>query len=172
MMPQINHILYATDLSENSAYAFRYALNSALNHNAKISLLHVLEPLPAAAGLLAETMLSQEELQSLRNEKKSYTLNQIRRRLNEICEKELPDDPECAIGITSIAVTEGFAADEILQKADDLDCDVIIIGSHGKGFMAHTFLGSTAKRVLRRTRRPVFIIPLPKGETDVTFHDD
>jgi hypothetical protein len=32
--------------------------------------------------------------------------------------------------------------------------------------------GSTAKRVLRRTRKPVFIIPLPGGETDITFHDD
>ena len=34
-----------------------------------------------------------------------------------------------------------------------------------------TFLGSTSKRVLRRTRKPVFIIPLPKGELDITFHD-
>ncbi|NIV98330.1 hypothetical protein GWN26_03925, partial [Candidatus Saccharibacteria bacterium] len=35
-----------------------------------------------------------------------------------------------------------------------------------------TFLGSVAKRVLRRARKPMFIIPLPKGEIDLTVHDD
>jgi len=34
---------------------------------------------------------------------------------------------------------------------------------------ANTFLGSTSKRVLRRTRKPVFIVPLPKGEMDINF---
>jgi len=48
---------------------------------------------------------------------------------------------------------------------------VIIMGTHGKGIIRHTFLGSVAERVLRRVRKPVFIIPLPKGETDITFHD-
>ena len=32
-------------------------------------------------------------------------------------------------------------------------------------------LGSMTKKVLRRVRKPVFIVPLPKGETDITFHD-
>jgi nucleotide-binding universal stress UspA family protein len=54
--------------------------------------------------------------------------------------------------------------------ADELNCDMIIMGTHAKGFIAHTFLGSTAKRVLRRTRKPVFIIPMPKGEVDITLH--
>ena len=43
MIPKIKKILYATDLSENSAYAFRYAVNSAQQHGAKIHILHVLE---------------------------------------------------------------------------------------------------------------------------------
>jgi len=172
MMPQVRHILYATDLSHNSAYAFRYAVDFALKHDAKISLLHVLEPLPVTAAALAEAMLPQEQLQKLRNEKRSYTLDKIRKRLKFFCEKELPDDPESQARIASVIVTQGFAADEILQKADELDCDAIIMGTHGKGLLAHTFLGSTAKRVLRRTRKPVFVIPLPKGETDITFHDD
>jgi nucleotide-binding universal stress UspA family protein len=55
--------------------------------------------------------------------------------------------------------------------ADELNCDVIIMGTHAKGIIANTFLGSTAKRVLRRTRKPVFIIPLPKGDIDITFRD-
>jgi nucleotide-binding universal stress UspA family protein len=45
------------------------------------------------------------------------------------------------------------------------------MGTHGKGVLSQTFLGSVTKRVLRRTRKPVFIIPLPKGDIDITFHD-
>ena len=71
----------------------------------------------------------------------------------------------------TIEVCEGFPAEIILRKADELNCDVIVMGAHGKGIIANTFLGSTSKRVLRRTRKPVFIIPLPKGELDITFHD-
>ena len=43
MIPSINKILYATDLSDNSAYAFRYAINSALKHDAGVIILHVFE---------------------------------------------------------------------------------------------------------------------------------
>jgi nucleotide-binding universal stress UspA family protein len=46
------------------------------------------------------------------------------------------------------------------------------MGTHGKGIAANAFLGSVAKRVLRRSRTPVFIIPLPKGETELTVHDE
>ena len=45
MVPNIRNILYATDLTKNSAYAFRYAVNSAQKHDAKIHILHVLEKL-------------------------------------------------------------------------------------------------------------------------------
>jgi nucleotide-binding universal stress UspA family protein len=73
--------------------------------------------------------------------------------------------------VEAIKVYEGFPAEVILQKADELNCDAIIMGTHAKGIIANTFLGNTSKRVLRRTRKPVFIIPLPKGEKDITFHD-
>ncbi len=43
MIPEIKKILYTTDLSPNSAYAFRYAINSAKKHDATIIILHVVE---------------------------------------------------------------------------------------------------------------------------------
>jgi nucleotide-binding universal stress UspA family protein len=43
MIPKIKRILYPTDLSKNSAYAFRYAVNSAKHYNADIYILHMLE---------------------------------------------------------------------------------------------------------------------------------
>ena len=167
MIPQIKKILYATDLSDNSAYVLRYAINSAKKHDAKIIILHVLDIMPA----IAQTDITEEKQHKIFKEKIAVTLDRIQKRLKIFCEKELKDDPECTEMVESIEVREGFPAEVILSKADELNCDLIIMGTHGKGIIQHAFLGSTAKRVLRRTRKPVFIIPLPKGELDITFHN-
>ena len=76
--------------------------------------------------------------------------------------KKAADDPESADKIVSIEVCQGYPADEIIKQADDLPCDLIVMGTHGKGIVSQAFFGSVAKRVLRRVRKPVFIIPLPK----------
>ena len=83
----------------------------------------------------------------------------------------MKSDPEAENIFETIEVVEGYPADEIPSKADKLNCDVIIMGTHGKGFLKHSYFGSTSKKVLRRVRIPVFIIPLPKGETDITVQD-
>ena len=62
----------------------------------------------------------------------------------------------------SFEVVEGYPADEILKKADEFHCDTIIMGVHSKGFLKHSYFGSTSKKVLRRARKPVYIIPLPE----------
>jgi nucleotide-binding universal stress UspA family protein len=41
------------------------------------------------------------------------------------------------------------------------------LGAHGKGILTHTFLGSVPQKVLRRSRRPVLIVPIPKDATDI-----
>jgi hypothetical protein len=46
MIPQIKKILYTTDLSPNSAYVFRYAINSAKKHDASINILYFIELKP------------------------------------------------------------------------------------------------------------------------------
>ena len=92
--------------------------------------------------------------------------------MKAFCDKELKSDYGCTDHIVSIEVYTGYPVEEIFIKADELDCDLIVMGIHSKGFIKHTFLGSTAKRVIRQTKKPVFIIPLPEGETDITFHDN
>ena len=47
MIPQIKKILYSTDLSKNSAYAFYYAVDLAQKKGATIVILHAIEPVPA-----------------------------------------------------------------------------------------------------------------------------
>ena len=92
------------------------------------------------------------------------------RELANLTSLELADYPESAEKIVSIEVCKGYPEEEILKKAEVLNCDAIIMGAHEKG-ITNTFLGSVAKRVLQRARKPVFIIPLPTGNTDMTFHD-
>ena len=171
MIPEIKKILYATDLSENSAYAFRYAINSALKHDAGIIILHVFELGSATKQSVLNLYLDDDTREETFNENVSHAIDRIRKRLQGICDKEFNGDIKYADSVESIEVCEGFPAEEILKKADEFDCDAIVMGTHGKGLISHAFLGSISKRVLRRTRKPVFIIPLPKGESDITFHD-
>jgi nucleotide-binding universal stress UspA family protein len=172
MIPKIQRILYATDLSPNSEYAFRYAINSAVNHDAKIIILHAFEAPSRAFRAQMEFYLDEEKRKEIFGERVSYVLDRIKKRLKAFSDKELKDYPNAADRIESIQVCEGFPADMILEKANELECDAIVMGTHSKGILANAFLGSVAKRVLRRTRKPVFIIPLPRGETDITLHDE
>ena len=171
MIPQIKRILYATDLSDNSAYVLRYAISFAEKHDADIIILYVLEQLSMTVNALSLSYLTEAQQKKISEEKIGYAKDLIQKQLKMFCEKELKNDPQSAARIASIELFEGFPAEMILRKADEFDCDVIVLGSHGKGFIRNTFLGSTSKRVLRRSRKPVFIIPLPKEEADIGLHD-
>jgi len=172
MIPKIQRLLYATDLSPNSAYAFRYAINFAIKHDAKIIILHVFESPSPTVRAHMEFYLDVERRKKIFDDRVGYALDRIKKRLRVFSDKELKDYPKAEDRIESIQVCQGFPADLILEKASELECNVIVMGTHGKGIIANAFLGSVAKRVLRRTRKPVFIIPLPRGETDITVHDD
>jgi nucleotide-binding universal stress UspA family protein len=169
MIPRIKKILYATDLSQNSAYVMRYALNSAQQHDASIVILHVLEKLPKTMQKLISLHLHPEHIETLYKEHIDLVMKRIQRRAEVFCQKELDNDPELQKRITSIEVCEGAPAELILQKADELGCDIIMMGTHGKGLIQETFLGSTTRKVIKESRIPICIVPLPKGNIDLSF---
>ena len=172
MLPRIKRILYATDLSPNSEYVLQYAINSARHHSAELIVLHVAEKLPPTVKALIGQHISDAKLKEILQDKMDYAKERIQKRIQALCEKEmLRQELKIEKLIAAIEVVDGYPADVILRKAEQLDSDAIIMGTHGKGFLRHSYFGSTAKKVLRRVRKPVFIIPLPEGETDVTFHD-
>ncbi len=162
-MPEIKKILYATDLSPNSTYALRYAISTAKKHDADIVILHVIEE--------KAPFLDEKLLKIIAEKKIAEASDLIKKRLKTLCDNELKDDPQYADKAISIEICKGYPPEEILSKADELNCDVIVMGTHGKGIIRHTFLGSVAQKVLRRVRKPVLIIPLPEGDIDVTFSD-
>jgi nucleotide-binding universal stress UspA family protein len=171
MIPNIQKILYATDLSPNAVYALRYAMNAAIKHDAEIIILHVFENVDPASRTYLDLYIDQNRHKKIVDEHIAEAKNLIMNRLRTLRDKELKDHPEFVDKVISIEVCEGSPAEKILSKAEDLNCDEIIMGTHSKGVIANTFLGSTAKRVLRRTRKPVFIIPLPNEESDITSDD-
>ena len=171
MIPKIKTILYATDLSKNSAYAFSYAVNSAKRNDAEIVILHVREVMDAGTYTAMAAHLGQEFLAEKEKEREAHAMDRIKNRLKVFYDKVRAEDPEFVDTKVSIEICKGYPAEEILGKADKLNCDVIFMGTHGKGIVSQTFLGSMAKKVLRRTRKAVVIIPLPKEESDLTFHD-
>jgi nucleotide-binding universal stress UspA family protein len=163
MLPEIKKVLYATDLSRNSAFAFRYAMKFAEEHDAEIVILHVLEEIAPNTKALLALYIAESELRNVLNEKLDVA-EEIKGRLNTFCDQEYRDAPTCTSRIIHVEVAEGYPAEQILSKVDELNCDAIVMGTHGKGTLAHTFLGSVAQKVLRRVRKPVYIIPLPKEE--------
>jgi nucleotide-binding universal stress UspA family protein len=164
MIPQIKRILYATDLSKNSSYAFLYAADMAKRHNAKIVILHSVVPVRYSEGMSGRVI---EILQKDKNEERETDLEEIKKYLQKFCEKiENQIGPPCVELVSKILVPVGHPVEEILKVADDEGCDAIVLGTHGKGFLKQTFLGSVASSVLHRTRKPVFIVPLPSEKTN------
>ena len=164
MIPQIKKILYATDLSKNSSYAFLYATDVARRHDAKIVILHVIERIPPYAQVYTGITYEMERRQQ------EETVEDLKRHLQVFCKKAAAQiGPPCAELVSKILVLRGHPPEEILNNANEEGCDVIVLGTHGKGFLAHTFLGSVSNAVLHRTRKPVFIIPLPSEKITIDW---
>jgi len=164
MIPQIKKILYATDLSKNSSYAFLYATDMAKRQEATIVILHAVEPIPGYVNTYSGITAA------IKEEQQGEIIEGIKKHLQEFCKKaEAQIGPPCAALVSKILVPRGHPPEEILNAADKEGCDVIVLGTHGKGFLAHTFLGSVSSAVLHRTRKPVFIIPLPSEKTGVDW---
>ena len=143
MIPEIKKILYATDLSPNSAYALNFALNSANLYHAEIVILHVFDRPTIGYGPMLDVHSDGKNRKALFIEHAEDVKDRVRKRLEMISGQEIKKNPEYVKLLSSIEVCEGYPAEVILSMADDLSCDMIIMGTHGKGMLGNTFLGST-----------------------------
>jgi nucleotide-binding universal stress UspA family protein len=96
MIPEIKRILCATDLSDNSAYAFRYAINSALKHDAGIIIIHVFELITPTNRFALDLYLDEDLRKKIFNGRVSDTIDRIRKRLKIFCDKEFSGDKKLA----------------------------------------------------------------------------
>lgn len=162
MEPKINNILYATDLSPNSGYVFRYAFDIARKHGARIHILHVFKGLtPTAEAVLS---VSLPDWRAIRKNNMIEMAEAMQEKLSELEGKD-PGESKC---VASMLVAEGDPVDEILKRAEQWKCEIIIMGTHGKGLISSLF-GSVSEKVLRQTSRAVHIIPIPKGANGTAY---
>ncbi|MFP4392838.1 MAG: universal stress protein [Desulfohalobiaceae bacterium] len=166
MLPKIEKILYTSTLSPKAPYIFRYAISQAQHYQAQIYFLHVLEPMSSFAQNIVDQYLSEEQKQKLQQDSLDWLKDKIRKRIQNFCTKETCDldsqDP-----VAEIMVRQGKAAETILDTAQSLDVDLIIMGAHRKTRFIPGFLGSTTRRVIDNSRIPVLCVNTPKD-----FHDD
>jgi nucleotide-binding universal stress UspA family protein len=139
-------ILCPVDFSECSERALDYSLALARERGAQVSVLHVLPEHLADPGVypyLVSPVRTSEETRA-----RAYEL------LGSFVSRAL------ARGVAVDVILEsGDVVDEIVERADRLASDVVVVGTHGRRGYKRLLLGSVTERVLRRCRKPVLSIP-------------
>jgi nucleotide-binding universal stress UspA family protein len=165
-VPEIQKILYLTDLSRNARYAFSYAASMANHYGAGVTILHVVEePSPGALAMVTD-FVGEERWEKMREEKRDKVVQTLKSRLENFCEEVSEELPACPFIVDDILVKVGNPVDLILEQTDKTDYDVVVMGSRGLGLLSGAVLGSTSKRVLRRCKKPVLVIRLPEDEEE------
>jgi nucleotide-binding universal stress UspA family protein len=144
-MYTIRKILHPTDFSEQAALAFRLACSMAKQHGAEVYVLHVMPP-PVAWG------------------------EEVARRSPGNYEQQLWDEylrpmrsPEPGVAVQH-QIEQGNPDELIISVAQDLGCDLIVMGTHGRTGLNRLFMGSVAEHVLRTAPCPVLTVRvLPPG---------
>jgi nucleotide-binding universal stress UspA family protein len=160
MIPKYKTVLYATDLTENAAHAFRHAISLAKEYDAQIHILHMMQEMDASVVSYVASVIGEEKFAGFELDHEKDLREQIREKLDRFAAEELADYPEELARVASIIVHHGNPVAGILTEADRLSTDLIVMGTHGKGALHYAFLGSVAEKVLRKTLRPVMIVPL------------
>lgn len=147
-MPSPRYIVAATDFSDTSREAMRVARAYADAMGAHVHLLHVI-PDPARLPWSAEAGLALGDLEKEWRHHARLALVRARD------EADLPPDR------TVLTVAVGDAAAEIAATAAALRADLIVLGTHGHGFVGRLLMGSVAGKVVQHADRPVLIVPHP-----------
>ena len=141
-------ILFPTDFSANALHASQYAGMLAKSFNANVVLLNV-HSIPS----ISEYQLPYEIDNLIKfNQKKS--------------EDNLRDFAVHFMQITHLAadrvsqiVEYGFANEKILETADTIHSDMIVMGTRGANNLLDKWLGTHAQAVIKKAKCPVWIIP-------------
>lgn len=160
MFPEMKKILYATDLGDNMRPVFRFALSLADRYQAKVSMLHVAEPLNPQVRWAFETYMSKAEASEAQRDALKTLRDRMQARLVEVCREELGESPEDCQLISDVSVVSGRPAETIIAKAEEWDVDLIVVGTHTDLSLGAQLLGSTARKVTQLSKRPVLVIPV------------
>jgi nucleotide-binding universal stress UspA family protein len=141
-MPVLRKVLLAVEGQTDADRAIQFFLNKPFKNPVEVNVLTVL---PWPHGRWTE----KREAESLR----SMALRSAQRFVEDIAAR-LSTVQCCAIPVTKT----GSPAATILQHAEDLQPDLIMVGAHTGKTATRFLLGSVSHRILHTTRRPVLTI--------------
>jgi universal stress protein A len=146
----IRTILHPTDFSRYSENAWRVACSLARDYGANLLVLHVREIPVAVYGEFGTVPADTFDAGALRD--------------------ELAKLEPTVSGVTvERRLTEGTPAAEIVRVAGENNCDLIVLGTHGRTGLGRLLMGSVAEQVVRRATCPVLTVKTPMPEkVDVT----
>ena len=161
MIPDIKKILYTTDFSDNARHAFGYAVSLASRYGAGITFLNVLEDMSPYRDSLMINVLGQDKWEELLSNNRDNLLEKAKESIKSFCDEVSEKAPSCPFITDEIVVKIGEPVEEILELMESSNCDLVVMGSHGRGTLADKLMGSTSRRVLRRSKKPILIVRLP-----------
>lgn len=146
-MLEISRVVCAVDFSDFSRHALDHAIGVAKWYSSRLTLLHVIDPIvfPHPGPLMAEfgaAVLTDAERKSLQDRLETW--------IKVAADCGVPAD---------VVVRQGNPARQILNCAESLAADLIVMGTHGRGGFERLVVGSVAEKVLRKSPRPVLTIP-------------
>lgn len=149
-MAPFRTIVITTDLSDTSALAFEPALDLAGCFGSRLVAVHVVEDqLPAYMDEFTAVPIDTILATQTQRAKES---------LERFLGEHVPKDRTC-----EPVVVHGVAHLEIVRVADEQDADLIVMATHGRGFVSHALFGSTTERVVRKAPCPVLTIRESRG---------
>ena len=141
---RIKKILVPVDFSDCSRKALQYALALAKEHQAAITLVHVVSPPSYPVGEFGGL-----EYGNLVADLRAGSKKQ----LAEIALQDVGD----AAPVDS-QIRSGAPAHEIVDVATEFDVDMIVISTHGHTGLKHVLLGSVTEHVVRTAPCPVLVV--------------
>jgi len=146
-MIKLKKILYPTDFSEYADHARMYVTEMAKVFDAKVVLMHTIQaPSHYEVAYNYELALNPEEIGEKRQKAADKKLNEIAQLIRE----------EGVEVETLISLGSAFV--DIVSTARKQEVDLIILSTHGWGFVKHVLMGSTAERVVRKAPCPVLTV--------------
>lgn len=147
-MSAFRTLLVTTDFSETSKLAFPLVRSLAEKRGSRIVVVYVQEDVvPLFAGEYAQT-----SIQSILDDQREHIAGELKR----LAVAQIGAGTE-----TETLVVSGTPHLEIVRLASEWQVDLIVMATHGRGFLGHTLFGSTTERVLRRAPCPVLTVRGP-----------
>lgn len=137
------HILFATDLTQETDYIIKKVREICKLTNARLSLIHVVEPLPG----YSYAYLGVEDIEGQLIEESKVAIAKLGKELNV-------DSKDQWIEV-------GPTKSKILTVAENIGADLIVCGSHGRHGLS-LLLGSTANAILHGAKCDVLTVRLPE----------